>query len=56
MIKVFDWKCKDCDTVAEYYTKREEVPTCKECGSSELIKLPSSTRFNMNKTPYEEFL
>lgn len=57
-IRVFDYKCVKCDHVWEAYIdiNSDEPIECPACGSTDTVKLPSGTRFNMNKTPYEEFL
>ena len=56
MIKVFDFECNECGTVYEYWVKDDETPTCIVCGSSDLKKLPSATRTNWNKGPYDTHL
>jgi hypothetical protein len=58
MIKVFDYLCNNCKAVDEYWLKNDEKPQCRnpDCKSTDMKKLPSATRTNWYRTPYEEFL
>tara|TARA_E500000305_G_scaffold84728_1_gene70688 strand:- start:354 stop:530 length:177 start_codon:yes stop_codon:yes gene_type:complete len=53
--KVYDYTCNKCDERSELWIKNDETAICPRCGSDDMKRCPVKTRFNMDKSPYEEF-
>jgi len=35
MMKIFDFRCGECDQVYEAFVRSEETPKCKHCGAED---------------------
>ncbi len=45
---IYEYRCAKCGTVTEVlHLGREEAPSCKSCGSTELTKLMSAPNISM---------
>lgn len=45
---IYEFGCRSCARVTEYYTRKYEIPAsvkCSSCGSSETVKLISLTNY-----------
>ena len=48
---LFEYKCKDCDSISEILVfSSDETPECKQCGSNDMEKLLSTFAVSMGSS------
>ncbi len=46
---IFEYKCRKCGNIFEFFLRQKDVPKCPKCGSSDLTKLMSTFSSNVRK-------